>query len=325
MTDFEEYHGGQIHRAAYAKKYFIDWLDKGYNITFYKWGFVESGVNKYMFLAVFDDNRNSLNNLVKDALRTNQSITTFVLGSRDFAYPTMTNYISSTQGGNYHNSAKKDVVTSVLEDGGREAYCCYAKTVANAEGTGQFASLDNLVGPLAEYYPIGVPWMDAIANSKRMQEDGADSIRFTHLLSNLYINFDAQDGYDINKIEIRTFDMQKTMESIHNNDSISLDSLDSIYKPEILDIFTVAMENFDKEYKHIFVDFHGNFDEKFVKSNLIRANLVVSGCSINYEEIDEFFKWDNNPSLVNSVKETLEDSKSKPIGRIFYTYYIKQI
>ena len=29
MTDFEEYNGGLIQKAAYAKKYFIDWLAKG--------------------------------------------------------------------------------------------------------------------------------------------------------------------------------------------------------------------------------------------------------------------------------------------------------
>ena len=329
MTDFEEYHGGQIHKAAYAKKYFIDWLAKGYNITFYKWSFVEGGVNKYMFLAVFDDNKNRLNNLVETALSGNQSVTTFVLGGRDFAYPTTTNYISSSQGGNYHNSDKKDLVTSVLEDGGKHAYCCYAKTIATAEGTGKFASLDNLIGPLAEYYPIGVSWSDALKNSRSMpKSDIKDENRFTHLLSNLYINFNAQDGYNINRIEIRTFDMQETMASM--NDPISISDLELIDKPEINDIFVVDMEDDDKDWKHIFVDFHANFNGNFVgisiePTDLIRANIVISGYSINYNDIEEFFKWDNNPSLVNSVKEALESATSKPDGRILYTYYVKTI
>lgn len=39
MTDFEEYRNGVVERAAYAKRYFIEWIAKGYNITFYKWNY----------------------------------------------------------------------------------------------------------------------------------------------------------------------------------------------------------------------------------------------------------------------------------------------
>ena len=49
------------------KKYFIDWLAKGYNITFYKWDFTEKEKSKHMFLAVFDDNANRLNSLIQNA------------------------------------------------------------------------------------------------------------------------------------------------------------------------------------------------------------------------------------------------------------------
>lgn len=334
MTDFEEYHSGVIQRAAYAKKYFIDWLSMGYNITFYKWKFIEGGINKNMFLAVFDDNSNRLNSLIKEAVSTNQCIETFVLGSRDFAYPTMTQYPSSKQGGNYHNNKGKDIVTAVLEGGGACDYVCYAKTIASANGkVGQFAPLSNLVGPFAEYYPIGVTWQDAIKNSQMMQDKGIrEEDRFYHVLSELYVNFEAQDGYDINQIEIRTFDMQETMRAISQSTYGELDSIDN---HEINEIFVANMEGRtcpdlpEFEWKHIFVDFHEKFDGTFIggknSSNLLRANVVISNFSPNIEEAEDFFEWDNNPSLANSVKEALQASTSKPSGRILYTYYIKNL
>ena len=334
MTDFEEYHSGVIQRAAYAKKYFIDWLSMGYNITFYKWGFVEGGINKYMFLAVFDDNANRLNSLIEEAVSTNSNIETFVLGSRDFAYPTMTQYPSSKQGGNYHNSKGKDIVTAVLEGGGAYDYVCYAKTIASANGkVGQFAPLSHLVGPFAEYYPIGVTWQDAIKNSQMMQQNGIrEEDRFYHVLSELYVNFEAQDGYDINQIEIRTFDMQETMRTIASS---TYDELNNIDIHEINEIFVANMEERpcpnlpEFGWKHIFVDFHDKFNGTFIggknSSNLLRANVVISNFSPNIEEAELFFKWDNNPSLANSVKEALQASTSKPSGRILYTYYIKTL
>lgn len=45
-----------------------------------------------MFLAVFDDNANRLNSLIQNAaVGAAPQIRTFVLGSRDFAYPTALN------------------------------------------------------------------------------------------------------------------------------------------------------------------------------------------------------------------------------------------
>ena len=64
LTDFEEYNNGKIQKAAYAKRGFIDWLAKGFNITFYKWDFEEKGKEKCMFIAIFDDNANRLNGAI---------------------------------------------------------------------------------------------------------------------------------------------------------------------------------------------------------------------------------------------------------------------
>lgn len=338
MTDFEEYKGKIIEKAAYAKKYFIDWLASGYNITFYKWDFIERGKAKHMFLAVFDDNSNRLKSLVENAVRiTDPNIETYVLGSREFAYPTSTQYLSLKQGGNYHNNKGKDVVTAVLENSGINDYICYAKPFATATGVpGQFAPLDISFGTYAEYYPLGVKWTDAIENAKRMQEPGiSQEDKFTHLFRNLFIDFDAQDGFSIGDIEIRVFDMQNTMraigECIASGDSLNIKEIESINKPEINMVLTAGMEsdNLPSGWKEIYVDFDNQFNGTFMggipSTNLVRANIVISKVTPEISKAISFFGWDGNPSLSNSVKETLTAASSNPQGRILFTYYIKTI
>lgn len=339
MSDFEEYNGGVIHKAAYAKKYFIEWLAKGFNISFYKWSFTEKGKVKNMFLAVFDDNANRLNSLVENAVKlTDPSIETYVLGSREFAYPTCSQYISLKQGGNYHNGKGLDVVTAVMENGGSNDYISYAKPFASASGVpGQFAPLDNLIGAYAEYYPVGIRWSDAIANSKRMQETGVPGEDiYSHLLSNLFIDFGAQNGFTINEIEVRSFDMNESMKSVaevmSSGGSIDANNLSTIENPEINMFLTADMGDrldLPRGWKEITIDFDEKFNGSFLgghkSTDLIRANVVISRANPNISEAQAFFSWDGNPSLADSVKETLSASSSSPVGRILYTYYIKSI
>jgi hypothetical protein len=335
VTDFEEYKGNVIEKAAYAKKYFIEWLAKGYNITFYKRDFVEKGISKHLFLAVFDDNAKRLTALVDDAVqRADSTIDMYTLGSREYAFPTSVQYLSLKQGGNYHNSKGQDIVTAVLEDGSAESYVSYAQPYATAAGTaGHFAPLDKLVGAYAEYYPIGVDWKSAIQNSRQMQEIGVPSEDiYKHLLTNLYINFGAQDGFEINQVEVRMFDMQETMKSVSEDSAKHISTWEGISKPEVNEILTASMEsipNMPSEWSLINVDFDPKFDGTFTSktspTNIFKANIVISEVRPILENVDGFFLWDNNPSLANSIKETLTASSSNPCGRVLFTYYIRTI
>lgn len=336
MTDFEEYKGAGIEKAAYAKRYFIEWLSNGNNITFYKWDFTENGKDKHMFLAVFDDNANRLNSLVENAVgMTAPTTPKYVLGSHDFAYPTATKYISLKQGGNYHNDNGTDFVTAVIENGGTNDYVSYCKPFATAGGASSgYAPLDVSLGALAEYYPLGVNWKNAITNAKRMQEAGVpDDIRYEHLLSDLYIDFGAQDGFRIDDVEIRVFDMAETMLAIsEKGDSISADEVERINKPEVNMFLTASMHTVKEMpagWNEINVDFDGQFDGSFSgntnSTDLFRANIVISKATPCIAEADAFFGCPGNPSLANSVKETLTAASSNPQGRILYTYYIKTI
>ena len=289
-----------------------------------------------MFLAVFDDNTNRLNKLVGEAVRqANPEMEMYVLGGRDYAYPTKTRYISLRQGGNYHDAKGVDNVTAVLEDGGPDGYFSYARPYADAVGTpGHFASLNNLLGTFAEYYPIGVRWADAIENAKKMKEKSIDSKnRFTHLLRNLFIDFSAQDGFSIDGIEVRVFDMQETMNAIASQKkSLNAKELEEINKPEVSMVLTANMtaaSDLPRGWKEICVDFDEKFDGIFTEgrpsTNLLRANIVISRATPVTDGVDGFFGWTGNPSLANSVRETLAASSSNPQGRILYTYYMKAI
>ncbi len=335
MSDFEEYKGVGIEKAAYAKRYFIEWLAKGFNITFYKWDFVERGKNKYMFLAVFDDNINRLNNLVANAIATSgQSIERYILASKQFSYPTASNYISLKQGGNYHNALGKDIVTAVLEDGSKEAYVSYTQPLATANGVGPFASLDNLAGNFSEYYPVGVKWNEALANSKALSENGVpERDEFKHLLSNLYINLKAQDGFDIEELEVRTFDMQTSMmeKSAMSADSIDVAQILAVSNPEVNEFLSCDLDDDDlpEGWYMVSVDFHKKFDGTFASntdpSHLFRANIVIAEAKPEIEKACEFFAWDGNQSLANSVVEALTAPTSNPEGRVLYTYYLKTL
>lgn len=335
MSDFEEYNRGVIHQAAYAKQYFIEWLEMGFNISFYKWDFVEGGKRKHMFLAVFDDNGNRLNALVDNAVKlVNPDIDTYVLGGHYFAYPAISSYPSLRQGGNYHDRNGVDNVTAVGEKGGPFDYVSYARPLATASGTqGQFSTLDNLVGVRAEYYPIGVSWESAIENARNMQEEGVPAEdMYTHLLRNLYFDFGAQDGYNIDGIEVRVFDMQATMKVVGDQileGDIDVEEIEKVEKPEINMVLAAGMESAAgmPGWTEVFVDFDSKFNGTFMggypSSDLLRANIVIANATPDIPKAMAFFGWDGNPSLANSVKETLAASTSNPRGAILFTYYLK--
>lgn len=334
MSDFEEYKGGVIEVAAYAKKYFIEWLSKGNYITFYKWAFTEHGKNKWMFLAVFDDNSNRLYSEVDIALTSvNPNIEKYVLGGYEYAYPTSTNYLSLKQGGNFHNANGKDVVTAVSENGGDEDYISYSKPLAVPGGVqGLYTRLDQSVGTFAEYYPIGLSWDNVIANInayKEVEEGG-----FTHLLSNLYIDFEDQDGFLIEGVEARVFNLQnRIVEVAGQMENENFKFSDGGICPEVNEMFQAGMIPARKgdavDGAHLYVDLHEKFSGKFPdnvsSSDLLQVDLVVSKAYADLDKVQEFFNWDGNACLANSVKEVLQAETCSPVGRTVFTYYIKTL
>ena len=339
LSDFEEYHSGNIHKAAYAKEAFIQWLSRGNNITFYAWDYLQgkNAVPKKMFLAVFDDNANRLLSMIETAIENSgvddSFIHKYVLGGPAFAYPTRSNYPSMTVGGNYRNSKNVDAATAVLDGNNSEGYKNYSHPIADVNGNvSNYAPLDWLSGRFAEYYPLGVSYADALVNIKALSETGVPvKDQYEHLLANLYIDFSAQNGFIIEGIEARTFDITQSLSNIRENKST-----DDVQSPEVYEFITanlvtndVASKLLGKEWQEIVVDFdtrfNGTLNDNIKDNTPLKANIVISKAEANITEARSFFEWPGNPSLANSVVETLTSPQCSPVGRVIYTYYIRTI
>lgn len=322
LTDYEEYNNGKIQQAAYAKEAFTQWLKNGNNITFYKWNFTENGKEKIMFLTVFDDNLNRLGSLIESAVK---GLDKFVLGGKNFAFPVMTKYPSTTQGGNYRNSKGIDAVTAVLENGSSQSYKSYCESLAVAGGNGAYTPLNVGVGAVAEYYPFSESWENILKNSVAMSsEEIPAEDRFTHLLSNLYINLDAQQGYNVSGIEVRVFDMMKAMEmcAAENVDAKTVQAETGV---EVFDFLTATTEK-ENNLTKVSVDFSQKFKAlKKYAGALYRADIVISATTSRIDEAKAFFYWEGNPSLSSSVEQVLLDADCNPQGSVLYTYYIQNI
>lgn len=324
VTDYEEYNKGQVHQAAYAKDYFIKWIKSGRNIIFYKWDYAEGKKKKHLYLTVFDGQSNVLRSMVEQSISLADKgfVDRFVLGGKDFAFPMMSKYLSSTQGGNYHNSDGKDYISVVKEDGCEESYKCYAMPVASATGKSDYSPVENLYGPVCEYYPFQANWADIIKNANSMKEDVVDP--YEHLLGNMYVNFKEQDGFDVSKIEARAFRVMSETDTIMmQNEPI-----------EILDVFTAKLDDEEKIngnpcWREISLDFNslfdGNFKSNVNQTDLFRVNVVISSAEPKFTRINSFFAWENNSSLSQSVIHTLQSSEVNPVGRVLISYYLKQV
>lgn len=345
MTDFEEYQGNRIQKAAFAKQYFISWLQSGYTITFFKWDFTEGTKSKHMYLAVFDDGAERLLSMVQTAIAvTNVPVESYTLGGRGFNFPITVINKDARQGLNFHDINGDDLVTAVQNGGGLEDYICYPRSFADASGAGDFLPLATMTAPqLAEYYPIGVNWADAVKNlnsikSETYDDEGNLMYANAHLLDSLFVNFKAQNGYEITNVEARVFDMQPGMDRLQAMlDTVANPTPEQIYAavndasaPEINQVFVASMQDFPElpGFSELMLDFHGKFTGNaagdFNPSHLLRVNYVVSEAQpIIDDNLEEFFGWTGNPSLLNSVKETLTNGGCSPVGSVIFSFYFK--
>lgn len=351
ITDFEEYDGAHIQQQNYAKTYFIDWLKKGYNITFYKIDYKEKNVPKHLYFAVFDSQENSFGSKIANVIAPyiNQGVERFVLAGPKCSYDIVTNYASSFKGGNYHNANGEDLVSAVLEDGQSEAYITYTYNAADDESKktrADYAPYKSITGPMVAYYPLGDNYGNIISNISATQEEGVDvADRFTNLLSKIYVNFNVQDGYRIEALDVNVTDYQNAITEYATRyetkiqeegkaDNSILNGLPAA--PQVLDMFTVSMApvNDQKLTGQGWNEILFNFDSRFkgevppgmaTPNDLLKADIVISSATELTDRIDEFFAWPGNHSLAESVRNTLKDPSMNPKGQVIVTYFIKAI
>ncbi|MDE6299190.1 MAG: hypothetical protein K2M10_06055 [Muribaculaceae bacterium] len=325
ITDFEEYNNGVIQRQNYAKDYFISWLSEGYNIIFYKIDYSEKGAQKHLYFTVFDSPESNLSAEVEKALGSyvGKGVDKFVLAGTCFNFAGATSYLSSTQGGNYHNGDGEDIVTAVMEGGTDEAFKNYTLSAFS---------------PFAEYYPFGVDWKNINENIKATQEEGMpEGDKFTHLLSKFYVDFDMQNGYTINGVAADVVNFEPAIQQIITatdyvgvfNNPANLPEA----KP-VLDMFTVSMApaKLDKLPGHNWTEIFVDLDQRFqgelpsgmnTVNDLLKIDVVIADATPRLDGIESFFAWPGNTSLSESVKNTILSDKVNPKGRAIITYFVK--
>ena len=216
VTDFEEYTtDGKIQTAAFASKYFEEWLNRGYDIKFYITDYTENTQSKHLYYILFNTKNHSLQEKVKEAIKGQpKNYKEYLLSTNPCKLSTK--YLGAAYGGCYHDSSNQDIVSGTDEAGTNESYCNfniegYAATLL--QNSRFFKTIPQLN---AEYYPMGVAWPDIVKNAEGASELQGNE-RYTDLLRNLFVDLTNQDSYIVNQLDIIATDVQQDMDAYINS------------------------------------------------------------------------------------------------------------
>lgn len=319
VTDFEEYDGTAIQQQNYARKYFNEWLDKGYRIVFFVFDYTEGSLAKHLYFTVFDTPDHLLLKETEDALNGNGgNYRTFRLNKDDVAFSVP--YPAVTVGGAYHDSKSGEDIVSCTNETGEDD--CY--TLFN--------------GLNAEFYPFEESWVNIVQNAEEMKEPGYTP-PFTHLISGLKANFERMSGYDVKRLGIRITDIQADYDKFagyydfrkngNNADENGRVLAEFDYEKgggpvgTVEDMFVIDFKTKDAT-ADIAIDFRPHFSGTVAgmpPTDLLRVDVVIAECEPRYDVLPALFEWTGNRSLVEAVKNTLQEQN--PTGRVIYSYFIK--
>ncbi len=216
VTDFEEYTpDGRIQTAAFASKYFEEWLNRGYDIKFFITDYKEKAITKHLYYILFNTKSHALQKKVEEALKGQpKNYREYLLSTNPCKLTT--SYIGAAYGGCYHDSANQDIVSGTDESGTSESYCNFYlegwKTIIK-QNSHFFQSVGRLN---AEYYPFGAAWPEIVKNAESASHiEGAE--RFTDLLRGLFVDLTFQDSYIVSRLDIIATDVQQDMDAYINS------------------------------------------------------------------------------------------------------------
>lgn len=289
---------------------------------FFIFDYKEGTLAKHLYFTVFDTPDHTLLKETEEALNGNgASYKTFQLNKDDISFTA--NYPATTVGGAYHDTSGEDIVSLTNESGEGDCYTLYQ-------------------GLNAEYYPFEESWPNIVQNVEDAKDPGNGyTPAFTHLLSGLRANFENMSGYDIRKLDIYVTDIQgdydkfagwysfqKNGDNADENGKI-LPEFDYTKGSgpigEVQDMF-VFTGKVNGQTADISLDFRPHFSgtvANMTMDDLLRVDIVIAECEPRYDVLPSLFEWAGNRSLIEAVKNTLQDQN--PTGKVIYTYYIKAI
>lgn len=324
ITDFEEYVDGRIQQQNYAKTYFIDWLKKGNRIVFYIFDYKENGKDKHLYLTVFDTPDHLLLKETEDALKGNGApYKTFCLNNDDVAFKILPEERPVTKGGTYHDESGEDIVSCMNESGEGDCYTLYN-------------------GLNAEFYPFEESWTNIVTNVRDAKDpDSGYTPAFQHLISGLKASFKRMSGYNVSRLDISISDVQEDYDKFYgyydfkkNGNNVGDDgkiSPEFDYEKQGAPIalvrdmfaFTGSVKN---NVADISIDFRQGFGgvvANMPSTDMLRVDVVITECEPKYDLLPSLFEWQGNRSLVEAVKNTLQDRNPK--GKVIYSYFIKSL
>lgn len=319
VTDFEEYSNGIIQQQNYAKKYFMRWLDKGYDISFYVMDYTEGEKQKHLYFTVFDSANGALSKDIANALEGNQvNYKLFNLGTDFVTYEY--NYLAETRGGCYHDAtSNEDIVSCTNESGSGDCFTLYKAYQA-------------------EFYPFEASWTDIVANAKSVSDEGNTPV-YTHLITGPVADFTAMSGFDVQELTLKTSNIQKDFGKFSgyydykklganaDEEGKILPEFDyskgGVPAQEVADMF-IYEGTVEKGKATLNIDFTPTFTGQIAgveSGDMLRIDVVIKESQPKYELIDQLFAWEGNASLSQSVKNTLQDINPK--GKVIYTFYVR--
>ena len=224
VTDFEEYTAdGRIQQAAFASKYFTEWLERGHDITFYVTNYNEPSQSgpkaKHLYYIVFSKRDHSLLTKIQDALNGGgKNYQEYLLSLNPCTLTT--EYPGAAYGGCYHDDSGRDIVSTTIEDGSLEGYCNFhleghaATIFANSRYFKEVPQMN------AEYYPMSASWQDIVKNASSLSPEavkGSGVLPFTHLFRNLFVDLSNVDSYKVGKLDVIATDVQDDLDLFVNN------------------------------------------------------------------------------------------------------------
>ena len=358
ITDFEEYTpDGKEQAFAYAKKYFIEWLNKGNSITFFYTKYKETNTksklstNKNLYYTVFtygNSDESGLKFKFIDALK-----------GRSVAYQSYdlnpNPYVVKNEYGGNENTGLKSATFSKFVN-------------ANING------FVNSKQPF-EFIGLNKAWNDDL---KKQIDNYVIKVDDGQFIGKLFLNVSNQQAYQLNKLKVVVTDISEDFEKFarsnealkhspvltkdagKNNvwdenskkDPITKACFDQktnqlksewVYAPsdlsknewaEVFDIntkiFTDHLKN-DPANVELITILHSNYKLKNIKKEdaLIRIDYVIDHTvpNISSTQLNDF-KWvsaikketGENNSLYESVRNALQEIK--PRG-VVYSYFIK--
>lgn len=339
ITDYEEYDGKTIHKGAFAKPYFVDWLKNDNQITFLIVNYKEKNKDKKLFFTIFDGYPNKLTAKILDAVKGKASnYEKFVMSNSN--YEVKTDYPAANKGGNYHSEEGLDVVSCVQED---------------VNEPDRFTLMSQYK---AEYYPLTVPYTDVKENVNRTQDKDKHfpPYSYTNFLQHIFFNFqnfayddveldvkvsNAQEDYNKYWQYVYAFYQEKPERGVETDPFFDAKGnlrheWEYAEQPlgEIKDMFDLKDDPSGKipdaktfpGFKEYGIAFDKGFDYEQINganlSDLIRVDIVIKDVDDkDKEDIEKLFKWGDYDNLSESVRLALQEVR--PIGKVVYTYYIK--